>query len=202
MTTSTTSIPKTAARRGDPTLRMLDAALVLAPLAYLALDCSYAARGWDDGSTASVHGLAAALYGLAALRLVILTRGRTRAVLLVIAILGIIGNAGVGDNTVHIALGGNDLFDESGPASVFKAMGFFFPLTFLVAAAVLRKQMPAWWAPLLGLGAVLFPVAHVANISWLAVVDAGIMLVALGTCAATVRGADASAPPAGFDGAV
>ena len=202
MSISTTPIPKASVRRGDPTLRMLDAALVLAPLAYLALDCSYAVRGWDDGSTASMHGLAAALYGLAALRLVALTSGRTRAVLLVIAILGVIGNAGVGENTVHVALGGNDLFDESGPANVFKAMGFFFPLTFLVAAAALRKQMPAWWAPLLAAGAVLFPVAHVANISWLAIVDAGIMLVALGTCAATVRGADASAPPAGFDSAV
>jgi hypothetical protein len=34
---------------------------------------------------------------------------------------------------------------------------------------------------------VLFPVAHVANISWLAILDALVMLLALGTCAAVIR---------------
>lgn len=170
----------------DLALRVLDASLLLAPLAYLAVDCSYAVRGWDDGPTAALHIVAAALYGLAALRLVTLTRGRVQAALLVIAVLGMIGNAGVGENTLHVALGGNDLFEADGPANVFKSLGFFFPLTFLVAAAALRRRTPTWWPPLLALGAALFPVAHVANISWLAVLDGGIMLVALGSCARVV----------------
>jgi hypothetical protein len=169
------------------TRRLLDAALLLAPLAYLALDCSYAVRGWDDGPTAAFHLLAAALYGLAALSLVALIRGRAQAILLVVAVLGLVGNAGVGENTLHVALGGNDLFDAGGPANVFKTMGFFFPLTFLLAAILLRRRSPWWWSPLLALGAVLFPIAHVANISWLAIVDALVMLAALGTCAALVR---------------
>jgi hypothetical protein len=164
------------------TTDVLDAALILAPLAYLAVDCSYASRGWDDGPTAAMHVLAAALYGLAAIALVTRTRGRTQAVLLVVAILGIIGNAGVGENTMHVALGGNDLFDESGPANVFKTMGFFFPLTFLISAVALRRRAPSWWPLLLAAGAVLFPVAHVSNISWLAIVDGLVMLAALGTC--------------------
>jgi hypothetical protein len=170
-----------------PTERLLDAALLLAPLAYLVVDCSYAVRGWNDGPTAAMHVLAAAVYGLAAIKLVTLTRGRTQALLLVVAVLGIIGNAGVGDNTLHIALGGNDLFDEKGPANVFKTMGFFFPLTFLLASLSLRRRTPLWWPPLLALGAVLFPIAHVANISWLAIVDALVMLAALGTCTRVVR---------------
>ena len=171
----------TAPTAPPPAVRVLDVSLLLAPLAYLAVDCSYAVRGWDDGTTAALHVLAAALYGLAALRLVTLTRGRTQAVLLVVAVLGVIGNAGVGENTLHVALGGNDLFDADGPTNVFKTMGFFFPLTFLIAAAALRTRTPAWWSPLLALGAVLFPVAHVANISWLAILDGAIMLVALGS---------------------
>jgi hypothetical protein len=166
---------------------VLDAGLFLAPLVYLAVDCSYAARGWDDGSTAALHIIAAAIYGIAALNLVSLVRGPIQAVLLVVAVLGIIGNAGVGENTLHVALGGNDLFDAHGPAAVFKTMGFFFPLTFLIAAAALRRRMPSWWPPVLALGAVLFPVAHVANISWLAVVDGLVMLVALGSCAFVIR---------------
>ncbi len=171
----------------QPTRRMLDATLLLAPLAYLALDCSYAVRGWDDGPTAALHLVAAALYGLAALKVVSMTRGRGQAALLVVAVLGLVGNAGVGENTLHIAAGGNDLFDASGPANAFKAMGFFFPLTFLLAAVLLRRRTPAWWSPLLALGALLFPIAHVANISWLAIVDALVMLAALGTCTALVR---------------
>jgi hypothetical protein len=176
-----------------PAQRLLDATLVVAPLVYLAVDCSYAARGWDDGPTAALHIVAAAVYGLAALRLVGLCRGRTQALLLVVAVLGVIGNAGVGENTLHVALGGNDLFDEHGPATVFKTMGFFFPLTFLIAAVALRSRAPLWWPPLLAAGAVLFPVAHVANVSWLAILDAVLMLAALGTCAAVVRAPDPEA---------
>jgi len=186
MTSSTTTDP------GAPVQRVLDAALILAPLGYLAVDTSYVVRGWDDGTTAALHILMAALYGLAALKLVGLTSGRIQAALLVVAVLGIVGNAGVAVNTLHIATGGNDLFDESGPANLFKMMGFFFPLTFLVAAIALRRRSPAWWPLLLATGAVLFPVAHVGNIGWLAVLDAVIMLAALGTCAAVVRPPDVS----------
>jgi hypothetical protein len=178
--------PQTAELR-NPTQWVLDAALLVAPLAYLAVDCCYAVRGWDDGPTAALHIIAAALYGLAALKLVSLTGGRIQALLLVVAVLGVIGNAGVGENTLHVALGGNDLFDEQGPANVFKTMGFFFPLTFLIAAWALRRRSPYWWTGLLAVGAVLFPIAHVANISWLAIVDAVILLVVLGSCASVVR---------------
>lgn len=164
-----------------PARKVLDGSLVAAPLAYLALDSSYAARGWWDGWTGGAHVLAAALYGIAALKLVTLARGRWQVVLLIVALLGVVGNAGVGDNAVHVALGGNDLFSEDGPANLFKMIGFFFPLTFLLAAVALRKLVPTWWSILLALGAVLFPIAHVANISWLAIVDAVIMLAALGS---------------------
>jgi len=170
-----------------PTRRLLDASLLLGPLAYLALDCAYSARGWWDGPTGAAHTLVAALYGVTALKLVSINRGRLQSVLLVVAVLGIVGNAGVGTDTVHVALGGNDLFQESGPANVFKMMGFFFPLTLLVAAIGLRRRTPSWWAPLLAVGAVLFPVAHVNNISWLAITDPVIVLLALGSLTRVLR---------------
>src|SRR4051794_35374138 len=66
----------------SPMERVLDASLLLAPLAYLAVDSSYAVRGWDDGPTAAMHILAAAVYGIAAVKLVSMTAGRTEAVLL------------------------------------------------------------------------------------------------------------------------
>ena len=185
--TDLADITMTAPEVASPTERLLDASLLLGPLVYLAVDCSYAVRGWSDGPTAAMHIIAAAVYGLTAVKLVSLTRGRTQALLLLVALLGIVGNAGVGENTLHIALGGNDLFDAQGAANVFKTMGFFFPLTFLIAALALRPRAPKWWPPLLILGALVFPIAHVANISWLAVLDAVVMLLALGTCKRVVH---------------
>jgi hypothetical protein len=185
-----TALTRTAQPTLDaaPTQRLLNASLLLAPLAYLAVDSSYAVRGWDDGPTAAMHVIAAALYGLAAIKLATLTHGRVQALLLVVAVLGIVGNAGVGENTMHVALGGNDLFDaDGGPANVFKSMGFFFPLTFLITAFALRTRTPSWWSALLVLGVALFPIAHVANIAWLAIVDAVLMLLALGACTRVVR---------------
>lgn len=187
MTDLAPAVDNTEPHLADPTVRLLDASLLLAPLAYLALDCSYAVRGWDDGSTAALHIVAAALYGVAALKLVSHISGWPQAVLLVVALLGVVGNAGVGENALHVALGGNDLFDEQGPANLFKMMGFFFPLTFLLSALALRRRTASWWPPLLLLGAVLFPVAHVANIAWLAIADALVMLAALGSCLKAIR---------------
>lgn len=165
---------------GTPTARLLNAALVLGPLAYLFLDCTYASRGWWDAQTGALHLVAAALYGVTAIRLVTLAEGRLQAALLVIALLGVVGNAGVGDNTLHVGLGGNDLFMEDGPANLFKTMGFFFPLTLLLAAVAVRKRVPGWVAALLAAGALLFPVAHVLNLSWLAILDGVLLVLALG----------------------
>ena len=165
---------------GHPGRRGPDASLLLGPLAYLFLDSTYAARGWWDPQAGALHIVVAALYGVTAVRLVTLARGRLQAVLLVVAMLGVVGNAGVGEDALHVGLGGNDLFLEDGPANVFKTMGFFFPLTLALAALALRTRVPAWVTALLVAGAVLFPVAHVQNISWLAILDAVVLVVALG----------------------
>ena len=166
---------------GTPAAALLNAALLFGPLGYLFLDTTYAARGWWDADTAALHVLVAAAYGITALRLVTLARGRLQALLLVVTVLGVAGNTGVGIDTMQVGLGGIDLFDADGPANLFKTMGFFFPLTLLLGAFAVRGLVPLWNAALLALGAVLFPVAHVGNISWLAILDALVLVVALGS---------------------
>jgi hypothetical protein len=165
---------------GTPTATLLDVSLVAGPLAYLFLDTTYIARGWWDPQTGALHQLVAVVYGLTAIRLVTLARGRLQAVLLVVAVLGIVGNAGVGVDTLAVGLGGLDLFQADGPANLFKMMGFFFPLTLLLAAVALRSRVPAWETALLTAGALAFPVAHVQNIAWLAIVDGVVLVLALG----------------------
>jgi hypothetical protein len=152
---------------GSPTTKLLNAALIFGPLAYLFLDCTYATRGWWDAQTGALHIVVAAVYGITAIRLVTLAEGRLQAVLLVVAML-------------DVGLGGNDLFQEDGPANLFKAMGFFFPLTLLLTVAAIRKRVPAWVSVLLAVGALAFPVAHVQNIAWLAILDGVILVLALG----------------------
>ncbi len=165
---------------GTPTAALLNASLLLGPLAYLFLDITYVNRGWWDAQTGAIHILVAALYGVTAIRLVTLAQGRLQAVMLVVAMLGVVGNAGVAIDTLHVGLGGSDLFQQDGPANLFKMVGFFFPLTLLLAAGAIWKRVPAWVPALLALGAVLFPIAHVQNISWLAILDAAILTLALG----------------------
>lgn len=173
---------------GKPATRVLQLSLLAGPLFFLFVDSMYAARGWWDGWSANLHAIGAVIYGGTALALVLLTRGRWQAVLAVVALLGVAGNAGVADNTLHISLGAADLFDSTASTTqLIKLGGFFFPLTFLIAAFTIRAAVPLWNRILLAVGAVIFPVAHVGNIKPLAIVDAVIMVVALGAIWLSVR---------------
>ena len=165
---------------GTPTNALLDVSLILGPLCYLFLDTTYAVRGWWDAPTGAVHVVVAGIYALTALRLVAFARGRLQALMLVVMVFGVVGNAGVGFDTIQVGLGGLDLYEQNGAANVLKVLGFFFPLTLLLAAVALRGRVPTWQPVLLGVGALLFPLAHVADIAWLAIVDAVLVVLALG----------------------
>lgn len=170
-----------------PMARLLNASLIAGPLAYLFLDVTYVARGVWDADTGAVHILVAALMGLTALRLVTVVEGVWQPVLLVIALLGVVGDAGVGVDTLAVGLGGLDLFHADGPANLFKTMGFFHPLTFLVAAVAVRRPVPTWARGLLAAAAVAFPIGHVANLGWLMITVGVALVVALGAVYAAVR---------------
>lgn len=152
-----------------PLDRVLTGSLLVAPAVYLLADLLYATRGWDDPTAAVVHVLGAVGYALVAIRLALLGEGVLAAVLLVVGVLGAAGNVAYGFNTIHVSLGGTDLVDAAGAATLIKPLGLFFPLTLLLGAMVLRGRAPGWAVALLGVSAVAWPVVHIANMGWPAV---------------------------------
>lgn len=157
-----------AAMTSTPLERLLTGSLAVAPAIYLIADLLYATRGWDDPTAAVIHVLAAVGYSLVMVRLVTLGNGILAAILLVVGVFGAAGNVAYGFNTIHVSLGDTDLVDATGAAVLIKPLGLCFPLTLLLGAAVLRRIAPAWTVALLAVSALVWPVAHIANIGWLA----------------------------------
>ena len=168
-----------------PVDRLLTASLIVAPVIYLIADILYAARGWDDPTAAVFHVLGAVGYIVVLLRLVTSSSGYLAAALLVIGALGAAGNIGYAFNTIHVSLGDTDLVDATGAAVLIKPLGLCFPLTLLLAAIALRRYRPTWTVALLAVAAVAWPVAHIANIGWLAVVVNAALVAAFSTIAMT-----------------
>ncbi|MGW4947981.1 hypothetical protein ACWEOZ_41055 [Actinoplanes sp. NPDC004185] len=177
---------------GSPIDRLLTALLLVAPVLYLLADALYATRGWDDPAAGVVHVLGATGYAFVLLRLVTWSDGVTAAVLLVVGMLGAAGNVVYGFNTIHVSLGDTDLVDATGAAAgLIKPLGLCFPLTLLVAAFALRQGPPRWVVAGLAVAGVVWPVAHIANVGWLAVL-VNVLLVA--TFGAMARPAGRRAP--------
>lgn len=195
--------PRMAAMTSTPLQRLLTGSLVVAPAIYLIADLLYATRGWDDPTAAVVHILAAVGYTLVMVRLVTLHNGMLAAVLLVVGAFGVAGDVAYGFNTIHVSLGDTDLVDATGAAVLIKPLGLCFPLTLLLGAAILLRIAPTWTAALLAVSALAWPVAHIANIGWLAVaVNATLVAVFSAVAVVLHRTPDpvvapASASPAG-----
>ncbi len=169
---------------GSPIDRLLTGSLIVAPLLYLIADCLYATRGWDDPDAAPFHIIAAIAYTFVLLRLVTWSRGRLAAVLLIIGAIGVAGNVAYGFNTIHVCLGDTDLADASGAAELIKPLGLCFPLMLLLAAFALRRTAATWTVVLLAVASVMWPLAHIANIGWLAVLVNIGLVVSFATIAA------------------
>jgi hypothetical protein len=166
-----------------PLERLLTGSLVVVPTLYLIADLLYATRGWADPTAAVVHILGAAGYIVVLVRLVTVGSGLTAAVLLVVGALGAAGNVAYGFNAIHVSMGDTDLVDATGAAVLIKPLGLFFPLTLLLGAAVLRGRAPAWSVTLLAVSSLAWPVAHIANIGWLAVAVNVALVIAFGAVA-------------------
>jgi hypothetical protein len=180
---------------GTPVDRLLTAALIVAPVIYLLADLLYATRGWADPTAAVLHILGAIGYTFVLLRLVTWTDGRPAAALLLVGALGVAGNVAYGFNTIHVSLGDTDLVDATGAAVLIKPLGLCFPLMLLLAAAVLRRTRPGMFCPLLAVAGVGWPIAHIANIGWLAVAVNLVLVAAFAPPAlATLRTATRPAP--------
>jgi hypothetical protein len=164
---SNTGIPT-----GTPTDRLLTAALVVAPVVYLAADSTYAARGWDDPTAGVIHVLGAIAYGLVILRVAswLPPRSWLPAVLLVTGLVGLAGNVAYGFDTIHVSLGDTALVDQTGAATLIKPLGLFFPLSIALCALAVGRLGERWPAVLLLLASIAWPVAHIGNIAPLAVI--------------------------------
>lgn len=180
-TASTTTRPET--RSATPTERLLTGALLVAPLIYLAADSTYAARGWDDPTAGVLHVIGAIGYGFIVLRVAswLPRESRLATAILLTGLIGLVGNAAYGFEAIHVSLGDTPLVDQSGAANLIKPLGLFFPLSFaLVAVALVRVGHR--WQGLLALVAILaWPVAHIGNISAVAVPVNVALVVAFGS---------------------
>jgi hypothetical protein len=185
-----------------PLDRLFTGSLVVAPVVYLIADLLYATRGWDDPTAAVVHVLGAVGYTVVLVRLVTLGHGVLAACLLVVGAFGAAGDVAYGFNTIHVSLGDTDLVDATGAAVLIKPLGLCFPLTLLLGAAVLYRRTPAWVVVVLAVAGVAWPVAHIANIGWLAVAVNAALVAAFGAAAATLSRPAAPAAPSATAGGV
>jgi hypothetical protein len=166
-----------------PLQRLLTWSLLVAPAVYLIADVLYATRGWDDPTAGAIHVLAAVGYTVVMIRLATLGDGPLAAALLLVGVFGAAGDVAYGFNTIHVSLGDTDLVDATGAAVLIKPLGLCFPLTLLLGAVMLRRKAPAWAVALVAVGGLLWPVAHIANIGWLAILINALLTTAFGAVA-------------------
>lgn len=182
MTTGATATDSTIGSN-TPTERLLTAALLAAPLIYLAADSTYAARGWDDATAGVIHILGAIAYGFVVLRVVswLPPHSKLAAAILVSGLIGFAGNVAYGFETIHLSLGDVALVRQPGMANIIKPLGLFFPFSFALIALALTKLGHRWQAALVLAAMVAWPIAHIGNIAAVAVPVNILLVVAFGS---------------------
>lgn len=165
--------------------RLLTGSLLVGPLLSLAADSTYAAQGWDSGLGGLLGVLSAIGYGFVVLRGVawLPTGSRLAAWLLLVGMVGMVGNAAYGFEGIHMSLGDTQLVDQSGAANLIKPLGICFPLSLALMALVLGRLGHRWQAGLVAVAAFGWPVAHIGNIAAVAVPVNVLLVVALGSLA-------------------
>jgi hypothetical protein len=181
MTTSTAVPPTTTGSTLEQ--RLLTASLLVAPVAYLAADTTYAAAGWEDATAGVLAVLASIAYGLVFLRVAgwLAPSAVLRAALVVVGLVGVAGAVAYGFDTIHTSLGDTQLVDQPGAANLIKPLGLFFPLALALSGAALLRLGVRWQGAMVVLAAVAWPVGHIGNVAPLCVVVNVALVVALGT---------------------
>jgi hypothetical protein len=165
-----------------PTERLLTASLLFAPLTYLAADTTYAATNWHNPTAGVLHVIGATAYGLVVLRIAAwLPRESLLATMIIVTgLIGLAGNVAYGFDTIHMSLGDVALVDQPGAANLIKPYGLFFPVSMALIAWGLARLSYPWQATLILAAAVAWPVAHITNIAWLAVMVNVALVVGFG----------------------
>jgi hypothetical protein len=174
-----------------PTERLLTLSLILSPVVTLISSVLYALNGWDNGTAAAVH-IAGGILGIPVV--VRLTTYLDRvpglaATAFAVGVAGCGGVIGYGFNTLGVSLGGVDLIDATGPATILKPLGLCWPLALILfGVALLRAgRVPAALAAGIVLAGVLFPISRIANIGWLAIVVDFVLLGCLAAMTTVLR---------------
>jgi hypothetical protein len=187
-----TIAPETTVSTGrtSPTEKLLTASLVFAPVLYLVADATYAARGWEDGVAGVLHVLGAIAYGFVVLRIAawLTARPRLGVAVLVAGLIGMAGNVAYGFDTIHASLGDTALVDQPGVANLIKPLGLFCPLSFVLIAIGLVLLRCRWQGVVVLGASILWPIAHIGNVAWLAVVVNALLVIGLGAVAWTQHG--------------
>lgn len=170
-----------------PTERFLTAALLFAPLLYLAADATYAATSWHNATAGVLHVIAATAYGFVVWRIATwLPRESSLALTIIITgMIGLAGNVAYGFDTIHTSLGDTALVDQTGAANLIKPYGLFFPLSVALMAWGLARLGNRWQAGLVLVAALAWPIGHIGNIAWLAVAVNIALVVGFGSLAWT-----------------
>ena len=97
-----------------PTERFLTAALLFAPLLYLAADSMYAATTWHNATAGVLHVIAATAYGFVVWRIATwMPRESLLGLAIIITgVIGLAGNVAYGFDTIHMSLGDTALVDQ------------------------------------------------------------------------------------------
>lgn len=166
-----------------PTDRFLTAALLFAPLLYLAADATYAATTWDNATAGVLHVLGATAYGFVVWRIATwLPRESILGLSIIITgVIGLAGNVAYGFDTIHTSLGDTALVDQPGAANLIKPYGLLFPLSLALMAWGLARLGNRWQAGMVLVAALAWPVAHIGNIAWLAVTVNIVLVVGFGS---------------------
>jgi hypothetical protein len=167
----------------SPTERLLTAALLFAPLIYLAADTTYAATTWHNATAGVLHVIGATAYGLVVLRIAAWLPRESLLTLLitVTGLIGVAGNVAYGFDTIHMSLGDVALVHQPGAANLIKPYGLFFPISMALCAWALARLSRRWQAVIIFLASIAWPVAHIGNIAWLAVATNIALVVGFGS---------------------
>ncbi len=181
MVTAVETTP-TMARSGSPTDRTLTVSLFVAPLLYLAADTLYAVAGWDSAAAGVLHVLGAIAYGLVVLRIAtwLPSDSGLAAALFITGVAGAVGNAAYGFEAIHQSFGDVALVDRGGAAVLIKPLGLLFPLSMLLVSWALQRLHHRLPAALVLVGAIGWPIAHIANIGAVAVAVNLLFVIAFG----------------------
>ena len=96
-------------------------------------------------------------------------------------LIGMAGNVAYGFEAIHMSLGDTQLVHRSGAANLIKPLGLFFPVSFALVALALVRLGHRWQGIFVLVAMIAWPIAHIANISALAVPVNVALVIALGS---------------------